>query len=187
MSDYRLKVAVQNANILRAIEAAGFKSTAEMCRLFGLQVTTVAAYINFRIAPTWGGQSEKAGELRDTAEELCLALGVLPEDLWTDEQLGMKLPRNALYADVRQDELEEAIRQIDHRKMIKAIKAKTKYLPRHEAVIDMRFSQEEPTLEETAVAFDVTRERIRQMEAKMMGKYRGAALKAGGVEVVDLD
>ena len=170
MSDYRLKVAVQNANILRAIGTAGFKSTAEMCRLFPeLNPAYVAGLINFRHKPV-----AHSGELNVQAANLCLALGVLPEDLWTDEQLEMRLPRNTSIIDVPEDRLQAALDQLDAEKLV--AKLSNNLTQKGHEILRLRYVDEH-TLEESGEAMNVTRERVRQIEIESRRKMLKNAMK----------
>ena len=176
MSDYRLKVAVQNANILRAIESAGFKSTAEMCRLFPeLDPNYVSGLINFRHKPV-----AHSGELNVQAANLCLALGVLPEDLWTDEQLEMRLPRNTSIIDVPEDCLQAALDQLDAKKLV--AKLSSNLTQKGHEILRLRYAEEQ-TLEESGEAVNVTRERARQIEIESYRKMRKNATKIAGKDI----
>ena len=68
--------------------------------------------------------------------------------------------------------MEEAGRQLLHRELLNVLKSLT---PREERVITLRFGLEDGrsrTLEELGREFNVTRERVRQIEAKALRKLR---------------
>lgn len=92
MSDYRIKIRVQNNRILSAIEAAGFKGwgqQAEFARFAGMAVTELNALIAMREAPI--GEN---GDFTQAAKTLMEVLGACPSELWTEAQLYAKLKRN---------------------------------------------------------------------------------------------
>jgi hypothetical protein len=180
MSDYRLKVTVKNARILRAIEEAGFESVAAMCRLFELNHMVVSSYINFKLSPTykfierrWAEPPDsRCGALRESAKDLCLALGKLAEDLWTDEQLGMVLPRNTANIDVAEDEMQRALEALDARKTLSLLQDFGKVNPRERLVLEWR--GDDIPLAECGKRAGVTGSRIAVIESKAVRKIRKA-------------
>jgi hypothetical protein len=117
-------------------------------------------------------------------EELC----ALPTDLWTPEQLTLKLKRNTAQRDVssegmraalgmhaeemlelmKPDDPDEAV--LKH-EMVSVVEEQLESLsPRAALILRMRFGIgcEEHTFEEIGEKFDLTRERVRQIEAKAL-------------------
>ena len=183
MSDYRLKVSVQNARILEAIKESGFESVAELCRLWQINPVMVSAFINFRKSPVHRYGESNQGELTEQAKALCLALDRLPEDLWTEEQLGMTLYKNTAYIDLPEDELQAALTAMDVRKALSVLRHTGKVTAREQLVQDLR---DDKTLDEVAAGLQVTRERIRQIEIKGRRKMRDAVYKLGNEDIRDL-
>ncbi len=112
MTDYRIKVSVRNARLLRAIEAAGHSSVAAFCKAEGLNYGQVNALIGLREAPIG-----KNGRFTQTASMLMEALCALPQELWTERQLTMNLPRSTYETDVDEIDIDNRIsdmRQADH-------------------------------------------------------------------------
>lgn len=176
MSDYRVTVKVRNANILNAIEAEGFKSVSAFCRFWELPIVTINALITFRHKPM-----NDNGILSGNAQKLCAALCVLPEDLWTDEQLYMKLPRCTSHVDISEDELETTIRQLDAKRVIKMIS--NRISKREKDVVNARSREE--TFNKIGEVCGVSRERIRQIEMNAHRKMRRAAYKLNLPEAVE--
>jgi RNA polymerase sigma factor (sigma-70 family) len=183
VNEYRIKVTVRNNLILNAIENAGYRSVSEFCRAVNLPKTALTELIAMRKPPL-----NQSGEFSEHAkalmEELCLA----PTDLWTSEQLTLKLKRNTAQRDVssegmraalgmhaeemlelmKPDDPDEAV--LKH-EMVSVVEEKLDSLsPREAKMLRLRFGIgcEEHTLEEVGKVMDVTRERARQIEAKAL-------------------
>jgi RNA polymerase sigma factor (sigma-70 family) len=105
-------------------------------------------------------------------ETLC----ALPQELWTVEQLNAELPRNTFEADLS---TEDAMAMLsDKRAAAKLISGLTK---REQAVLALRYGQEK-TLEESGGAWDVTGQRIRQIESRARRRAKVSAMKMSGIE-----
>jgi RNA polymerase sigma factor (sigma-70 family) len=183
VNEYRIKVTVRNNLILNAIENAGYRSVSEFCRAVNLPKTALTELIAMRKPPL-----NQNGEFSEHAKALMEELCALPTDLWTSEQLTLKLKRNTAQRDVssegmraalgmhaeemlelmRPDDPDEAV--LKH-EMVTVIEAKLDSLsPREAKMLRLRFGIgcEEHTLEEVGKVLDVTRERARQIEAKAL-------------------
>jgi RNA polymerase sigma factor (sigma-70 family) len=183
VNEYRIKVTVRNNLILNAIEHAGHKSVSAFCRHVGLDTTAMTELIAMR-KPPLNANGEFSAIAKTLMEELC----VLPTDLWTSEQLTLKLKRNSAQRDVssegmraalgmhaeemlelmKPDTLEDAV--LKH-EMVNVVEEQLESLsPRQAMVLRMRYGIgcEEHTYEEIGDKFDLTRERIRQIEAKAL-------------------
>ena len=133
-----------------------------------------------------------AGELRrkngrePTAEEIAVRLEMEPDRVrellqLAQEPVSLETPvgeeEDAHLEDFIQDEeagipVDEAGRQLLRRELMSVLKSLT---PREERVITLRFGLDDGrprTLEELGKEFNVTRERIRQIEAKALRKLR---------------
>lgn len=183
VNEYRIKVTVRNNLILNAIENAGYKSVSEFCRAVNLPKTALTELIAMRKPPL-----NQSGEFSEHAKALMEELCALPTDLWTSEQLTLKLKRNTAQRDVSSEgmraalgmhaeELLELMKPDDpdeavlKHEMVNLVEAKLDSLrPREAKMLRLRFGIgcEEHTLEEVGKVMDVTRERARQIEAKAL-------------------
>ena len=138
-----------------------------------------------RVKKTGGELLHRNGR-EATAEEIAVQLDLEPERVrellqLAQEPISLETPvgeeEDAHLEDFIQDEtagvpVDEAGRQLLHRELVSVLKSLT---PREERVLTMRFGLEDGrarTLEELGKEFNVTRERIRQIEAKALRKLR---------------
>lgn len=174
MKPYSVRVTVRNNLILQAIADFGYQSQAAFARFAGMNEVTLNSLVAMRLAPI-----TRKGKFSDAAMLLMEVLGACPSDLWTDEQLVMSLPRNSAeftananelaalsHGDLPIEEQRVFIRQVWDG--IGAAKLTKDEL----LVLSMRFSDEESTLAETAAVVDLSRERVRQLEAVALRKLR---------------
>ena len=193
---YRVKVTVRNNLLLTAIEEAGYKSVASFARAIGYSHQEMQRFVSLRKSPI-----NVNGEFCTCAKHIMEALGAAPHDLWTTEQLTMNLHRNSiesvittkflLDANAMQSVLGGNVLQLEgatyedvetpeeaqvKKELSTLTVANLNSLTSREAnVLRMRFgigSEHEHTLEDTAKRLRVTRERIRQIEAKALRKLR---------------
>lgn len=187
---YRVKITVKNNLLLTAIEEAGYRSAAEFARAIGLTEQEVSALVALRKAPI-----NRDGEFSPNAKRIMEALGAAPSDLWTTEQLNMRLKRNTtqdffsapniqaiLGGNVAQ--LEGAVyeetekpEEILNKKELKAELEKVlgTLTPRQAKVIQLRFGLNgcgEHTLGEVGDMLNIGKERVRQIEAKALRNMR---------------
>jgi len=208
---YRVKVTVRNNLLLTAIEEAGYKSVASFARDIGHTDQELNNLVSLRKPPI-----NTNGEFCPLAKHVMEALGAAPSDLWTTEQLTMRLPKNtvesilhpgywldtkamqsvlggnilklegATYEDIETPE------QIQTKKeLADLIEANIHCLNfQQQRVIRMRYgfgSEKEHTLEEVADKLQVTCERIRQVEARAMRKLRESSKIAVGKDFLKED
>ena len=138
-----------------------------------------------RVRKTAGELLRKNGR-EPTAEEIAVRLEMEPDRVrellqLAQEPVSLETPvgeeEDAHLEDVIQDEeagipVDEAGRQLLRRELMSVLKSLT---PREERVITLRFGLDDGrprTLEELGKEFNVTRERIRQIEAKALRKLR---------------
>jgi RNA polymerase sigma factor (sigma-70 family) len=183
VNEYRIKVTVRNNLILNAIENAGYKSVSEFCRAAGLPKTALTEIIAMRKPPI-----NQSGEFSDNAKALMEELCALPTDLWTSEQLTLKLKRNTAQRDVSSEGMRAALgmhaeemlelmkpdapdEAVLKHEMVSVVEEQLESLsPRQALVLRMRYGIgcEEHTYEEIGDKFDLTKERIRQIEARAL-------------------
>jgi RNA polymerase sigma factor (sigma-70 family) len=181
--EYRIKVSVRNNLILNAIEDFGYTKISKFCEEHGLNTVSVRLLIQFRKRPI-----EPDGEFCTVAKDLMEVLGAAPTDLWTAEQLELCLTKNFSEKAIGQRALDKLL-GMDNGELIAIapdeefskreskvvlIKALETLTPREQYVLVARFGLgcEEQTLEEISEDIDVTRERVRQIEAKALRKLR---------------
>lgn len=170
-ADYNVKVTIRNNRILDAIREAGFKTQAEFARMFRLKTTVINEYVGLRKAP----MNELTGTLKDTASELCMALGKLPEELWSEEQMSLQVKRNsseitmttaqiqALCVDREYGQLPDPNEEIEQYDMKQSLTKALQSLTPRRALMLQRYFMEGKTLEEIGKEFNVTRERVSQL------------------------
>lgn len=183
VNEYRIKVTVRNNLILNAIENAGHKSVAAFCRHVGIGITAMTEIIGMRKPPL-----NSNGEFSTLAKLLMEELCALPTDLWTSEQLTLKLKRNSAQRDVSSEGMRAALgmhaeellelmkpdapdEAVLKHEMVSVVEEQLASLsPRSVLVLRMRYGIgcEEHTYEKIGEKFDLTKERIRQIEAKAL-------------------
>jgi RNA polymerase sigma factor (sigma-70 family) len=190
MKDYRLTIKVRNNRLLKAIEAAGGTPGGKWCAANGLGYSRVNDLVNMTSSPLTA-----EGELHRDAARLCEVLDKLPEDLWSNEQL---CPLEKNFSEMEMDyaqvvallpqEQQSYLPDFSEfeRAQTKALVSKvvSTLTPREQEVIRMRF-EDELTFGECAIRLDVTRERVRQIEAKALSKMRHPARVGMLVDVMD--
>jgi RNA polymerase sigma factor (sigma-70 family) len=185
MKEYRVKVTVRNNLLLSAIEDAGYKSQAEFARSAGLTDTQVTALVGLRACPI-----NNDGEFSKLAQAVMEALGACPTDLWTNEQLTMRLKVSSAEAKIDQYQLHAVLgknasdligfevkqNNEDHLHDLKKLVAEKldTLTPRERKVLQLRFGidAENHTLSEVGNMMDMTSQGIRQIEAKALHKLR---------------
>ncbi len=190
MKDYRLTIKVRNNRILKAIEAVGGTPGGKWCEANGLTYTAINDLVNMTESPL-----SKKGTLTHNAAKLCEVVRKLPEELWSNEQL-YPLERNfsememdhaqliALLPQEQQSYLPDFsnLEQEQTQKLV--AEALSKLSGREQKVIRLRFT-EELTYEECGSQLGVTKERVRQMEAKALRKLRHPAIVGIFVDALD--
>jgi RNA polymerase sigma factor (sigma-70 family) len=190
MSDYRVKISVSNARIRRAVEAAGYRSVLQMCKLNGLQITPTFNLVNMKQSPL-----TKNGKWRKTVLDLADTLNVLPDDLFNERQKVLTLGKNTSSKDVTESEMlaiaeqyvqddrledlqdNSAVREIAEEQVTKLLNNEILDVlsPRQREVLEMRFGFDGSpgrTLEDIGVKLGVHRERVRQLEAQALRRLR---------------
>ena len=185
MKAYRVKVSVRNNLLINAIEAAGYKSVAEFERAAGLAPSTASNLVSMRNCPI--GQN---GEFGRVAKIIMEVLGAAPSDLWTEEQLMLKLRTNVGWREVdmdiesfkalakQQGELaaalpsqEDVLLKIETAHVVDELLNK-RVTSREQTVLREMMSDEGLTLKEIGEKMGVSAERVRQLQMKALRKLR---------------
>ena len=182
MEEYNVKVTVRNNLILQAIKNFGYTNLNNFAKATGVSTTGLYSLVNLMEPPI--------GEFIKTAKELMEVLGACPSELWTDEQLTLRLDSNrterVMSKEALQITLQSSARSLiglDYpeqgmveAEMVKIVQDKLDSLtPREAEILRFRFGFDGGighTLEEVGAKFKVTRERIRHIEAHALRKLR---------------
>lgn len=178
MKEFRLKVSVRNNLLLSAIEAQGYTSVAEFERACGLGMGRINNLVAMREAPI-----STSGEFSKNAKLVMEVLGAAPTDLWTEQQLTIKLKTNSGERDIDADIVQHLLEQKDRTDYLPSpedllLAAETSAIvnevlgtlkPREKEVLHERFSNDS-TYEQVGKIHGVHAERVRQIEAKALRK-----------------
>lgn len=190
MSDYRLRITVRNARLLRAIEAKGHRAGEAFAAAAGIAYTSsLLPYLNLTRSPIG-----RDGLLRDCAWSLCDYLGASPDELWSDEQL-TPLAKNAVQKDFSCEQVQSLCSSASSEDLdplslaaqgqaARLLQASLGELTlREETVLRYRFGIGAPemTLSEVGDKLAMTREKARQIEAKALRKLRHPSLNAAAL------
>lgn len=177
MSDFRVRISVRNARLLRAIEQAGHRPGAQFAAVAGISYYgSLLPYLNLTRSPL-----NQEGLLRECAWALCDYLRALPSDLWSDAQL-QPLTKNHSSVDLDADSVralisgsptaDDPLRLASHAQASRILQEAIDSLTTREAnVIRERFFGG-CSLDELAEKMEVSRERVRQIEGKALRKLR---------------
>jgi RNA polymerase sigma factor (sigma-70 family) len=176
MSDYRIRISVRNARLLRAIEQAGYRSGAPFAAAVGISYyRSLLPYLNLMRSPL-----TPDGLLRECAWSLCDFLHAAPSYLWSDAQL-QPLAKSHSSLDLKANAVQTLIcgtapvdqMQLDSQEQAgRILQDAIDSLTPHEAnVIRERFFAG-ASLDDVAEQLEVSRERARQIECKALRKFR---------------
>lgn len=188
MKDYRVTVKVRNNRILNAIENIGGRPGSIWCEQAGLNYSHLNAYINMLTSPI-----EKGGGLKESALLLCDVLGVMPDDLWSEEQL---YPLEKNFSELEMDFEQVAAlmggeprlleEQADDDRVGRLIDDALKSLTQREKkVVIMRF-RDDVTQKDTGAALGITSSRVQQIEKRALRKLRHPKCAKGLSACMDL-
>jgi RNA polymerase sigma factor (sigma-70 family) len=185
MEEYNVKVTVRNNLILQTIRNQGYTNLNKFAKECNVSITGLYGLVNLKEAPLTVG-----GEFSQAAKELMEALGACPVELWTDEQLTMRLKSNRVERELSKEGLQIALQsnarsligldypeqEIAEADSVRVISNKLDSLtPREAKILRLRFGFDGGggrTLEEVGKIFKVTSEQIRHIEAKALRKLR---------------
>jgi RNA polymerase sigma factor (sigma-70 family) len=185
LDEYRVNLKVCNNLILSAIENSGYKSVNQFCKINKLCPSRVGDMINLKRLPVG-----KDGSWTGLSERIAKALGLFPEDLWTQEQTYFVLPKNQSHFNVSHKELaltlarhtgelpdecdvEVNLLQQDRKRVLNDVLESL--TDREAKVLQLRFginTDREHSLSEIASMLDVTSERVRQIELSALRRLR---------------
>ena len=181
MSDYRQRITVRNARLLRAIEAKGHRAGVLFAAAAGIAYSNILLpYLNLTRSPIG-----RDGLLRECAWSLCDYLGASPDELWSDEQL-TPLARNSVQKDFSYEQVRSLCSstgngEMDPQSLAAQSQAARLLLasldeltPKEAIVIRYRFGIGAPemTLGEVGDRLGQSKERVRQIEMKALRKLR---------------
>ena len=181
MIDYRLRITIRNARLLRAIEAKGHRAGVVFAAAAGIAYTHVLLpYLNLTRSPIG-----RDGLLRECAWSLCDYLGASPDELWSDEQL-TPLARNSMQKDFSYEQVQSLCAptsngDLDPQSLAAQSQAARLLLAsldelslKEATVIRYRFGIGSPemTLAEVGDRLGQSKERVRQIEMKALRKLR---------------
>ena len=177
MSDYRIKITIQNANILRAMKKKGVKSVSELCRLTNTGQSTIGDILNLKKSPVLLN-----GDWNSSVLKICEFLNVMPSVLFSDEQR-LPLEKNTGYMEVSFEDISQLISDkatnpiiLQNKKdKVKAVEDALSILTeREQKILNLKFGIDgaEHTLEEIGELFGISKERVRQIENKSLRKLR---------------
>lgn len=166
-NEYVIEAKLKNNLILsRVLEHS--KTVHQFCMEHDLSPTQVGNLINMKLSPT----NKKDGDWTLPAIRLASALCVHPEALFFDEQRTLELKTNVAFIELSR---QEAIAFSSGTERLEAAQVANSLLgnlrPRERMVLSLRYL-EDKTLEDVASSFDLTRERIRQIEMGALRKLR---------------
>jgi DNA-directed RNA polymerase sigma subunit (sigma70/sigma32) len=184
MSEYRIDLKVRNNIILSKIEEAGYKTVCEFCRVHGMKgwESSIGEFVNMKRSPL-----NSKGDFFDIIKKIAEILNCMPEDLFSEQQMHTALKTNKRVIKVNEAEmrfmlecneqkqklLEEIVEEEQKNKTI--IDLLDTLTPREKKVLEMRMGlngEEESTLEECGMCFNIQSQRVRQIEAKALRKLR---------------
>ena len=183
MKPYRIKVSIRNNLLLNAIEEQGYPTVAAFERAMGVTSGRMNGLVSMRVAPLLD-----SGEFSKEAKMAMEVLGAAPTDLWTEQQLTIKLHRNSGEREIDGDLVQHLLEQRQQMDYLPSpedhlLERETNQLvddllntirPREKEVLINRFQNDE-TYKEAGKKMNVTQERARQIEATALRKLRDPA------------
>jgi RNA polymerase sigma factor (sigma-70 family) len=182
--DIRITVTVRNGAMLRAMEAAGIDSAAELARKAAVTYQIVINYLGLKFAPY-----DKNDQLRASIVRIAGVLGRDPDSLFPEPFLRRALEKNKASRDVSADDLPQLLGAPTHtalsydpeesaavQEAAETLMAAVSTLkPRHQQALRMRYGldgEREHSLAEIAKKLGVGVERVRQMVANSERQLR---------------
>jgi RNA polymerase sigma factor (sigma-70 family) len=161
------------------MESREIKTVSELCRAAGTDNGSFGDVINLKRSPV-----NKKGEWIPCVLKVCEYLLVMPSELFSEEQI-LPLKTNKSFVDIGFEDISRVLadptqdpslmlEDQDAVDTVSAVLMTHGISEREREIIKLRFGFEgkEHTLQETADVFGVSKERIRQIEAKVLRKLR---------------
>ena len=177
--DFNLKVTVRNGRLLRAIRKR-YSSVADMCRKMGRSHQTVNKLITMKAVPY------NSKGWTDLALDIAGMVARDPEDLWPDHMRELRLRKSTSEVNLDLDDVKKLVQEGSSEKTISQLSVLSQFsknlTPRERDVLARRFAHDQ-SLDECAASLRVSRERVRQIEAKAFRKMRKVASNLGYMDV----
>ena len=177
--DFNLKVTVRNGRLLRAIRER-YSSVADMCRKMGRSHQTVNKLITMKAVPY------NSKGWTDLALDIAGMVGRDPEDLWPEHMRELRLRKSTSEVNLDLDDVKKLVQEGSSEKTISQLSALSQFSQnlssRERDVLARRFAHDQ-SLDECAASLRVSRERVRQIEAKAFRKMRKVASILGYMDV----
>jgi RNA polymerase sigma factor (sigma-70 family) len=185
MEEFNIKVSVRNNLILQAIRKQGYTNLNKFSKECEVSITGLYGLVNLKEAPL-----SPHGEFSKAAKELMEALGACPVELWTEEQLNMRLRSNTVERELSKESLQIALQSnarsligfdYPEQKLEEADNARIigdkldSLTPTEAKILRLRYGfgkSKEHTLEEIGSLLNLTGARIRQIEMKALRRLR---------------
>lgn len=193
VKDYRVTIKVRNARIINAFAEKDEQVGAIVAAKIGISYGKLLDLSNLKLSPI-----KKDGSLIPEVVKLCDYLNKVPTDLFSPDQI-FPLETNTAEVDMTAEEVEilmlPASGGVNPETLLASNQSKTalnelldSLTPRESKVLKLKYGMDcdEHTYESIAQIFDVTRERIRQIEAKALRKMRDPS-RSDQLRVTDLD
>lgn len=169
MNEYVIHAKVKNNLIFQRIRDAGFETVSAFCRAHKLQDSVVGEFINMKRPAL-----NKSGDWSGLAMRLAEALGVLPDELFTEEQATLALKRNTAYIEMSREQalsMTDPAVLLEQHDLLGKLIANAHLSPRQEKVLMLRYANEK-TLNEVGEALNLSGARVRQIEETALTKLR---------------
>ncbi len=177
MSDFNLLIKIRNGRMLKKMRERGFYTAASLSRATGVTQGNIGKLLMLKEGPI-----AKDGDVRPVALKICEVLNATMQDLWPASMCEYRAPKTNVEVDLSMEQVaglldhdNDPMLAIENRDVLDRLYAVLN--PRERRVVELRSGEE--TLGDIAEEFGVTRERIRQIEAKAHRKMRGKARKLG--------
>jgi RNA polymerase sigma factor (sigma-70 family) len=200
MDEYNVKVTVRNNLILQAIRDFGYTNLNNFAKATGVSITSLYSLVNL-MEPPIGVK----GEFIKSAKDLMEVLGACPSELWTDEQLTLRLDSNRTERVMSKEALQVTLQssarsligldypeqEMVEEDMARITKDKLDSLtPREAKILRLRFGfdgGEGRTLEEVGKIFGISRTQIMHIEQRALRHMRHPSRSDDLKQFIDYD